>query len=63
LLTDKVDVVILNLTDSPELKYNIITQGRLIYEKEPYRIIVEPRILNDYFDFRSLLLRHHLTKA
>jgi len=61
--TDKVDVVILNLTDSPELKHNIITQGRLIYEKEPYRMIVEPRILNDYFDFRSLLLRYHLTKA
>ena len=61
--TDKVDIVILNLTESPELKYNIITKGRLIYENEPYRLIVEPKILNEYFDFRHLLLKYHLTKA
>ena len=34
LKTDNVDVVILNLTESPELKYNIIKEGELIYEKE-----------------------------
>ncbi len=61
--TDKVDIVILNLTESPELKYNIIKEGRLIYEKEPFRLIVEPKILNEYFDFRYLLLKYHLTKA
>lgn len=63
LKTDKVDIVILNLTESPELKYNIIATGNLIYEKEPYRVIVEPRILNEYFDFHHLLLKYHLTKA
>lgn len=63
LKTNKVDVVVLNLTESPELKYNIIAQGRLIYEEEPYRVIVEPRILNEYFDFRALLLRYNLTKT
>lgn len=63
LKTDKVDIVVLNLTESPELKYNIIARGRLIYEKEPYRVIVEPKILNEYFDFRALLLRYNLTKA
>ena len=61
--TDKIDIVILNLTESPELKYNIISEGRLIYESEPYRLIVEPKILNEYFDFRHLLLTYHLTKA
>ncbi len=61
--TDKIDIVILNLTESPELKYNIISEGRLIYENEPYRLIVEPKILNEYFDFRYLLLKYHLTKA
>lgn len=61
--TDKVDIVILNLTESPELKYNIIAQGKLIYEQEPFRLIVEPKILNEYFDFRHLLLKYHLTKA
>lgn len=61
--TDQLDVVMLNVTESPELKYNIIAQGRLIYEKEPFRLIVEPRILNEYFDFRHFLLKYHLTKA
>ena len=61
--TDKIDIVILNLTESPELKYNIISEGQLIYESEPYRLIVEPKILNEYFDFRHLLLTYHLTKA
>jgi len=45
----------------PEMKYAIITEGILLYEKEPYRVIVEPRILNEYFDFRIMLKRHGLT--
>jgi Nucleotidyltransferase domain. len=63
LKTDNIDVVILNEVESPELKYNIIKEGKLIYEIEPYRLLVEPRILNDYFDFHYLLLRFNLTKA
>jgi predicted nucleotidyltransferase len=58
---DKVDVVVLNLTESPELKYNIIKDGEVILEQEPHRVIVEPRILNEYFDFRQILLRYQLT--
>lgn len=61
--TDKVDVVMMDIAQSPELKYGIIKEGSLIYEKEPYRVLVEPRILNEYFDFHALLLRHGLTKA
>ena len=61
--TDEVDVVILNLAESPELKYQIVANGKLIYEKEPFRVLVEPKILNEYFDFRQFLLRHNLTKA
>jgi predicted nucleotidyltransferase len=63
LKTDKVDIIMLNITESPELKYNIIKEGKLIYEKEPFRIIIEPKILNEYFDFHDLLLRHGLTRA
>ena len=63
LKSDKIDVVILNIVESPELKYNIIKDGKLIFERTPYRILVEPQILNNYFDFHSLLLRHNLTKA
>lgn len=61
--TDKVDIIILNITESPELKYNIIKEGKVIYEKEPFKILLEPKILNEYFDFRNLLLKYRLTKA
>lgn len=61
--TDKVDVVILNLTESPEFKYEVIKNGKLIYEKEPFSVLVEPKILNEYFDFHYLLKKYNLTKA
>lgn len=60
---NKVDIIMLNTTEAPELKYNIIKEGRLIYSKEPYKVLVEPQILNEYFDFHSFLLRYNLTKA
>lgn len=63
LKTDNVDVVILNDTQAPELKYNIIKDGKLIFEKEPFKILLEPRILNEFFDFRETLRRNNLTKA
>lgn len=63
LKTDKVDVVILNLTESPEMKYFVIKDGKLIFEREPFKVLIEPKILNEYFDFRSILARHNLTKV
>ena len=63
LKTDNLDIVILNLTQGPELKYNIIKNGKLIYEIEPYCVIVEPKILNSYFDFIYSLRKNNLTKA
>ena len=61
--TDKVDIVMLDSAVSPELKYNILQEGKLIFEREPFRVLVEPRILNEYFDFNLLLRRHGLTAA
>jgi predicted nucleotidyltransferase len=61
--TDKVDVVVLDSSKSPELKYNILQEGKLIFEREPFRVIVEPRILNEYFDFHLSLKRYGLTRA
>jgi predicted nucleotidyltransferase len=61
LQTDKVEVVVLNRLSSPEMKYRIITEGILITAVEPFRVLVEPQILNEYFDFRSILRRHRLT--
>ncbi len=63
LKTDHIDLVILNLTESPELKYNIIKDGKVIYEEEPYKVVFEPKVLNEYFDFKALLSRHGLTRA
>lgn len=61
--TDDVDLHILNDVHLPELKYRIISEGKLLFEREPFRTIVEPRILNEYFDFRHLLQKYHLTKS
>lgn len=60
--TDKIDVVVLNDTKSPELKFSIIKDGKIIYEKEPYKVLLEPKILNEYFDFMDGLKRYGLTK-
>jgi predicted nucleotidyltransferase len=61
LATNDVDVVMLNTLAMPEMKYAIISEGILFYEKKPYTMIVEPNILNEYFDFRLLLERHGLS--
>jgi len=63
LQSDKIDLVILNTVEAPELKYNIIKEGKLIFEREPYKILVEPRILNEYFYVYSFLVRNKLTKV
>jgi len=63
LKTDKIDTVVINHIDAPEMKYSIIKNGMIVYEVEPYRMLIEPRILNEYFDFRFLLRKHGLTKA
>jgi len=63
LATDRVDVMLLNLAESPELKYAVISEGRLLYEMEGFRVLVEPKILNEYFDFRALLRRYALTRS
>ncbi len=63
LQTDAIDVTILNDTRSPELKYHVIKDGFLIYQQEPYKVLIEPKILNEYFDFIDLLRLHGLTKA
>lgn len=62
LKTDNIDLIILNDAKNPELKFSIIKDGKVIYEKEPYKILLEPKILNEYFDFIDGLRRCGLTK-
>lgn len=63
LQTDKVDLLILNSQASPDIKYFAIKEGILIYENEFYRVKIEPRILNEYFDFEIMLRKNNLTMA
>ena len=63
LRSDRVDLVILNIVDAPALKYNIIVTGCLLFERNDSRLLIEPRIMNEYFDFQTHLIRHGLTKA
>ena len=63
LKTDNIDTVIINHIDIPELRYSIIKEGKLIYEIEPYKVIIEPKIMNEYFDFRFLLRKYSLTRT
>ena len=63
LQVDAVDIVVLNDTDMPELKYDIIREGIVLHEEEPYKVLIEPRILNEYFDFHAMLKRHGLTRV
>lgn len=63
LKTDNIDLVVINDIQSPELKYSIIASGQLIYKEEPYKVLVEPGILSEYFDFIEGLKRYGLTKS
>lgn len=60
--TDNIDIVILNTARNSELKYRIIQEGKLIFEREPFKVLVEPKILNEYFEYQSMLVRHKLSK-
>lgn len=61
--SDDIDIHSLNDLQNPVLKYHIIKDGKILFEREPYRVVIEPRILNDYFDFIYHLRKYNLTKA
>ena len=52
LKNDNIDVVALNGLDNPILKFEVLKEGTLIYEVEPYKVLLEPQILNEYTDFK-----------
>ena len=57
-----IDLHCLNDLYVPELKFHIIHDGVLLFERGALRLIIEPRILNEYFDFTYLLQKYNLTK-
>lgn len=62
LKTDAIDLHSINDLQAPELKFRIIHDGILLFERGASRLIIEPRILNEYFDFTYLLRKYGLTK-
>ncbi len=60
---DQFDVVMLDRLDAPELAYQIVQEGQLFVDKEPYRMIFEPQAINRYEDHIMMLRRNHLTLA
>lgn len=59
---DAIDLHSLNDIQAPELKFRILHDGVLLFERGGSRLIIEPRILNEYFDFTYLLGKYGLTK-
>lgn len=55
--TDTIDLVVLDGIDAPELGYQIVSDGKLLVDREPYKVIVEPRLMNAYFDFKAVRSR------
>ena len=62
LKSDAIDLHCLNDLSAPELKFRIIHDGVVLFERGALRLIIEPRILNEYFDFTYLLRKYNLTK-
>lgn len=60
LKSDDIDVVILNDIDNPILSYHVISEGRVLYEQEPFKVMIEPGILNQYCDFKQEMIKHNL---
>lgn len=63
LKTDAVDLLVLNDSEKPELNYEVISKGKILKEVQPSKLLVESKIMNEYFDFVAGLRRYGLTKA
>lgn len=46
---DDIDIVIINDSQSTLLRYEIVSKGMRIFERQDYRVLVEPRIWEEYF--------------
>ena len=53
------DVLVLN-TAAPFLKYVVLKEGRLVFERDPeVRLDFELKALNEYFDYKPILEMYH----
>lgn len=63
LKSDDIDVVILNTVSSTELKYNVIQDGVIIYDRDGDSSTFELRTRHEYLDHMAALRRAGLTKG
>lgn len=59
--SDNVDLMVLNDTESPFLKFAAIKDGILIFEKGS-KVLVETAIMSEYFDLRESFLKYDFAK-
>lgn len=57
---NNIEIVSLNRSFSSLLKFSILKEGLLIYQKPPYKILIEPAIYNEYFDFKTFSQTYNL---
>ncbi len=55
---DDVDLVVLNRASSSELKYSIVHDGEVLFEREPNLAEYELRVEHEYYDHLAALKRN-----
>jgi len=63
LKSDLVDLVCFSNKTPSELKYAIIKEGLILFERNFARLDLEPKVLSEYFDYRENMVRHGLTSV
>jgi hypothetical protein len=56
--SDQIDIILLNQPSSPLLKYNILKEGILIFQRPPFKLVVDPEIYSQYFDFKVFMQKY-----
>jgi len=60
LKNDNIDIVVLNNDLEPLLKYHIVKYGQIIFEKGFDRLILEPKIYSEFFDYQIFTNQNRL---
>ena len=59
--SNNIDLVLINDAHNIPLIYTVFSQGELIYEIEPYRMLVGSKHLSAYHDFQVFTTKHDHT--
>jgi predicted nucleotidyltransferase len=56
--SNNIDLVLINDTKNIPLTFTIFSQGELIYEVEPYRVLMGSKYMSAYHDFQVFTTKH-----